>query len=305
MGIIVLGVIYWKKNRLVAFSLVYFLLTISIFSNILFPIGTHLSERFLFMPSLGFCLILAYIMWMVFDKFGSIVFSGLFIIILGLYGGKTVLRNGAWINDYTLYTTDVKTSSNSAKALNAAGGVLVERSIDIENETNKQELLNQAKEYLTRALTIHPNYKNAWLLLGNAYFYLNDYDNSIQAYDQALAIDPSYPDAIKNVTLALREGGKNAGEVEGDINKARTYLTRSYQLNPNEYEINRLMGILESFSGNHSEAVKYYRKVTQILPEDAVGYLLLYQAYSDLGDGQNAEINRRKALEINPQAFNQ
>lgn len=305
LSIISIGIITWKRNRLISFSIWYFIFTISIFSNIVFPIGTHLSERFLFMPSLGFCLLIAYVMWNIYYKFGSYVFYGSAALLFGLYGFKTIDRNTVWQDDYTLYTTDVKTSNNSAKALNAAGGVLISRSADESDEVKKTQMLNQSKEYLNKALSIHPNYKNAWLLLGNARFYAQEYDEAIKAYDQSLAIDPSYGDALKNLAVALREGGRNAGELQGDLKKARAYLTRSYQIDNSDFEINRLMGILESFSGNHQEAIKYYTRVTQLLPQDKAGYILLYNAYSQLGDTQNAEINKRKALQIDPNAFNQ
>ncbi|NNF36324.1 MAG: tetratricopeptide repeat protein [Saprospiraceae bacterium] len=305
LTVISIGIITWKRNRLISFSIWYFIFTISIFSNIVFPIGTHLSERFLFMPSFGFCLLLAYVMWNIYYKFGSYVFYAFAILVLGLYGFKTLDRNMVWQDDYTLYTTDVKTSINSAKALNAAGGVLVSRSSDETDEAKKAQMLSQSKEYLNKALSIHPNYKNAWLLLGNARFYAEEYEEAIKAYDQSLAIDASYDDALKNLAVALREGGRNAGEVQGDLNKARAYLTRSYQIDNSDYEINRLMGILESFAGNHQEAIKYYTRVTQLVPQDKAGYVLLYNAYSQLGDTNNAEINRRKALQIDPNAFNQ
>jgi tetratricopeptide (TPR) repeat protein len=303
--IVALGILSWKKNRLISFSIWYFILTLSIFSNIAFPIGTHLSERFLFMPSLGFCMLLAYVLWNIYYKFGSYVFYGCAALIIGLYGFKTIDRNMTWQDDYTLYTTDVKVSNNSAKALNAAGGVLVERSINETDENIKNQMLEQAKGYLNKALSIHPNYVNAWLLLGNAYFYSKAYDKAIDAYDQSLAINASYPDAMKNLAVALKEGGRNAGEVEGNLQKARAYLTRSYKIDNSNYEINRLMGILESFSGNHEEAIKYYTRVTQLVPKDKAGYILLYNAFSELGDTRNAEINRQKALQIDPNAFKQ
>ena len=210
-----------------------------------------------------------------------------------------------WKNDYTLYTTDVMVSNNSAKALNAAGGVLVSNSVNITDQEVKNRSLNQAMEYLNRAISIHPNYKNAWLLLGNAHFYLNRFEDAINAYDRSLGIDPSYAEANKNLPFALREAGRYAGDVEGNLTKARNYLTRAYNMNPDDSETNRLMGILESFTGNHQNAVKYYTRVAQLTPNDKRGYVLLYQAYKDMGDEQNAEINRRKALQIDPNAFNQ
>jgi tetratricopeptide (TPR) repeat protein len=297
------GFWFWKKNKVISFSVFYFLIAISIFSNVLFPIGTHLSERFLFMPSLGFCLLMAYVMWNIYYKFGSYVFYGLFLVVLGLYGLKTVTRNMDWKDDYTLYTTDVKVSNNSAKALNAAGGVLVSGSVDIKDAAEKQKVLVQSEEYLNKALTIHPNYKNAWLLLGNSRFYQKKYAGSIEALESALRIDPGFQDAYGNLATVLREAGRHAGEVEQNITKAKNLLQRSLEMNKNDFETNRMMGIAHSVSGEHAEAVKYYKEVIRLVPQDKAGYVLLSQAYSQLGDEVNAQLNRNKALQIDPNAF--
>ena len=260
------GFWFWKKNKVISFSVFYFLITISIFSNVLFPIGTHLSERFLFMPSLGYCLLMAYVMWNIYYKFGSYVFYGLFLVMLGLYGLKTVTRNMDWKDDYTLYTTDVKVSNNSAKALNAAGGVLVSGSVDIIDAAEKQKVLVQSEEYLNKALTIHPNYKNAWLLLGNSRFYQKKYAGAIPALENALRIDPGFQDAYGNLATVLREAGRYAGEVEQNVAKAKNLLMRSLEMNKNDFETNRMMGIAHSVSGEHAEAVKYYKEVIRLVP---------------------------------------
>jgi len=59
LGIGILGVIGLLKKRLWSYGLLYYLITLSVVSNVAFPVGTNMSERFLFMPSVGFCLLLA------------------------------------------------------------------------------------------------------------------------------------------------------------------------------------------------------------------------------------------------------
>lgn len=51
---------------------------------------------------------------------------------------KTFTRNQVWVNDFTLFTTDVKTSKNSAKVLNAAGGAL-QTEVPKEKDVNKKK----------------------------------------------------------------------------------------------------------------------------------------------------------------------
>src|SRR5690606_33965591 len=102
----------------------------------------------------------------------------------------TITRNEVWESDFKLFTTDVKTSVNSAKVLNAAGGALTAKAYEEKDQQNKEAMLNEAIGYLQQAVKIHPAYKNAYLIMGNAYYYLNQYDPAIEAYGKALALDP-------------------------------------------------------------------------------------------------------------------
>ncbi|HXV36088.1 MAG TPA: DUF1736 domain-containing protein, partial [Myxococcota bacterium] len=56
------GVALLRGRGIAAWSLLYFLATFSIVSNLFFSVGTFMNERFLFMPSVGFCLLLAWIL---------------------------------------------------------------------------------------------------------------------------------------------------------------------------------------------------------------------------------------------------
>jgi cytochrome c-type biogenesis protein CcmH/NrfG len=293
----VLGI---KKFRIISFGILFYFTTIAIFSNIVFPIGTHISERFLFMPSLAFAIILGYpISYIYYNKKPYVVL--IFVVaFLGTYTLKTISRNQVWKDNYTLFTTDVKVSNNSAKALNAAGGALTDASKTEEDEVKKNQMLVTAKKYLEKALTIHPNYKNAWLILGNVYYFLNDGEKALEIYDKALELDPSYQEARKNKALVLRVVGREEGEKNNNLQKAMDYFEKSYQLNSQDAETVRLLGIGEGMQGNLENAIKYFQRYTKMAPQNAYGYVLLSQAYQNAGNKTQADINRRRALAIDP-----
>jgi tetratricopeptide (TPR) repeat protein len=292
-----------RKNSLVSFCILYFFITISIVSNIVFPIGTNMSERFMFMPSLGFCILIAYLIHKYLGKVNSNLMVGLAALILGFYGYKTISRNFVWESDFTLFTTDVKTSSNSAKVLNAAGGALVTESSKPENAYKKMEMLDTAIPYLNKALRIHPNYKNAALLLGNANFFRGDYEAAIKSYERTLTIAPEYPDAIKNLAIAYRDAGRKAGEIDKDLDKAKRYLQRSIQLVDSDPDAVRLLGITHGMAGEHPQAIKYFTKVTEMLPDNASAYVNLGKAYQYYGDEESSSKAFQKAIQIDPKAL--
>jgi tetratricopeptide (TPR) repeat protein len=297
----VIGIRALKTRSIPGFGVLFFLITLSIVSNLVFPIGTNMSERFMFMPSLGFAIVLGWLLTeYLLKRIGQQAFIGLLALLSLAYCYKTLTRNTVWKDDFTLFTTDVKTSANSAKVLNAAGGALTTAAFDVKDETKKQSMLKEAIGYLIHALEIHPTYKNAYLIKGNAHYYLREFDAAIQSYDAALRIDPDFNDAATNMAVTLRDAGRRAGEVENNLEKAEQYLTRSLSLNPNDAETLRLLGVANGIKGNHTAAVSYFEKVVQLLPDHAPSYLNLSNAYRNTGDNANAEKYLAKARELDP-----
>ncbi|MBK9735403.1 MAG: tetratricopeptide repeat protein [Saprospiraceae bacterium] len=291
----------FKSKQIIAFGAVYFIITLSIVSNIVFPIGTNMSERFMFMPSLGFAIVVGYLLKKyILDKFGNRAFFILLGIIISMYCLKTITRNFVWESDFSLFTTDVKTSVNSAKVLNAAGGALTTKAFSEKDEVKKQEMCKQALIYLNQAVRIHPTYKNAYLIMGNAYYYIKEYDNAVGAYENSLNIDSDFADARTNLAIALRDGGRQAGEVAQNLQKAEELLRKSIDISPNDSETLRLLGVVNGIKGNHMEAIKYFEKVIQLDPKNASGFLNLSNAYRNSGDPANADKYLQKAIELDP-----
>lgn len=303
--LIYLAVKGWSKKSVISFAVLYFLVTLSIVSNIVFPIGTYMSERFMFMPSWGFALALGYIlMTYTYDVRGKTTLISVCVLLLMLYGAKTITRNQVWESDFRLFTTDVHTSQNSAKVLNAAGGSLVDRYGQHEDENIKKTQLLTALQYLDRAVKIHPLYKNAYLLQGNAHFFLGSYEDAVRSYDNALKVDPGYQDAIKNIAIALREAGKYAGEKENNLDKATVYLERAYKIAPDDIMTIRLLGVLHGVKGQHEQALTYFKKVAEVQPDNAGALLDLSTAYRNMGDLKNAEDYLQKAYNLDPGLLN-
>ena len=294
----------WKKRPLVSWAIGFYLATLSIVSNIVFPIGTNMSERFVFMPSVAFSVALAYVLVLGFLKNKKNVMMALTGVLLLGFVGKTFTRNLVWKDDFTLFTTDVKTSKRSAKVLNAAGGALSTEAGKLQDGPKKESMLNEAIGYLNQALEVHPNYKNAALLLGNSYFYKKDYDLSIQFYNRALQLDPDFENALRNLAIAYRDGGRVAGEQQGDLEKANRYLKESYKLNPEDIETVRLLGVSAAVSGNHGEAIGYFKQVVDKFPESVSALRNLGNAYMQNGQPELASPHLTKAAAIESGAGN-
>lgn len=317
LGMGILGLIGLLKKRLWSYGILYYLITLSVVSNVVFPIGTNMSERFLFMPSVGFCLgIVALILPLQARLFGSqpklnasrggealgkklnsvLVIGGFVLLLLS---AKTIHRNFAWKSNFTLFTTDVEVSKNSAKLRNSVGGDLTAEAIKVKDAAKRTAMLQEAIGHLKEAIKIHPTYKNAYLLLGNAHNYLKQYDQAIAYYDQALRLDPSYPDAFNNRAITYRDAGLFFGQQQGDLQKSIQYLTEAQKALPNDYETVFGLGVAQGMSGNLTKAIELFEKTTQLQPNSVGAWRNLGNAYMNAGDAErgNVALQRAKALE--------
>lgn len=302
LGLAVIGLIGLLKKRIWSFGILYFLITLSIVSNIVFPIGTNMSERFLFMPSVGFCLVVISLLFplreVIIEKernHKNIMLLGILGIILLLFSAKTIHRNFAWKDNFTLFTTDIQVSKNSAKLRNSVGGELSAAAIKLQDSNQTTVMLQEAVGHLKEAIKIHPTYKNAYLLLGNAHNYLKKYEEAITYYDQALKLDPSYSDAYNNRGITYRDAGLFYGQQQGDLNKSIQYLMEAQKVLPDDYETVFGLGVAQGMSGNITQAITLFSKATQLQPNSAAAWRNLGNAYMNAGDTENGTIALQKA----------
>ncbi|NND33774.1 MAG: tetratricopeptide repeat protein, partial [Saprospiraceae bacterium] len=304
--LVLIAILGIRRKSFISFCIFFFYATIALMANIFFPIGTHLSERFLFTPSLALSMTLA------FGLIHQCKSNGVKMRMLALLGGivflgsvKTVTRNTVWKNDFTLFTTDVQTSKRSAKVRNAAGGALITAALEPDNADRKESMMEEAVLHLNEAVKIHPRYKEAYLLLGNAHSYLKEFDNSIRSYEMALSINPYYETAESNLMIVLREGAKLQGGQNRNYIKAIQYLERALELSPNDFEATALLGTAYGSAGDHRNAIKYFTKAISINPDIATTYVNLGFAQLNLGMEEEAQINFSRAVQIDPKAVEQ
>jgi tetratricopeptide (TPR) repeat protein len=290
------------KKKAMSFGVWFYLLSLSIVSNIVFPIGTNMGERFIFMPSLGFCLAIAMLLsaWTEKNKTVKPMVNWAGAAVLFLFAVMTLVRNPIWKDNFTLFTTDVKTSPNSAKLQNSAGGETIAYALTLQNEQARNSQLEKAVGHLKEAIRIHPTYKNAYLLLGNAHNYLRRFEESISYYDIALRIDPNYPESLRNRAVTYRDAGKYAGEKEGNAPKAESFLIKALEAMPNDYETLRLLGVASGVQGKNQEAIRYFSLATQVEPNNADAWFNLSIAHYNAGNMAEFAQFEQKAKEIDP-----
>lgn len=295
---------YWvlrnfKQRDTAVFCILLFLLPLGIVSNLIFPVGTNMGERFAFMPSVGFCFLIGMLLTRYLDKNRSLVL-GIFGLSIVLFSIKTIFRNTAWESNDRLFMTDVQVSENSAKLQNACGQLVLTQAKEETNAAKKRALCQEAISRVNRALQIYPEFNAAVVIRAGAYMALQQFPDAIADYRLAYEMAPADPQRKTMLAFALREGGKYYGQQKNDLANAFKYMNESWQLNPKDPETARLLGVANYVQGKQAEAVAWYTKAEVTAPNDAGSLWDLSLAYANLGMNDKATELQQRALAIDP-----
>lgn len=139
--------------------------------------------------------------------------------------------------------------------------------------------------------------KETYFYLGNAYYESNDLNRAIQAFEQALAIDPAYFKAAVNLALMYDEQERypkaievfeRAAEIEPENPDVWSHMGNTYYAQSNYPKAMDLyqkaldldakathalysIGVAFADAGIFREAVRYWTQVSQLEPESELG----------------------------------
>jgi tetratricopeptide (TPR) repeat protein len=287
MAFLVLSIL--RKKGIILFSIFFFIVTLApSMMLIVFRISeTPLADRYLYIPSFAFSLILGFAFLAIPTRFedskmkessvkvstakelsmkeslnlANLLRISIFLILLGiilLYSIQTIKRNGIWRNDTTFWE-DVaeKVPDHALPHLNlglayASGNRLEEAEIEY-----RKALESKSYDKL-RALTFNS--------LGRIYFNRRDYHSAEEYFQQAISLRSK--DAVPYFNMAVLyweryveefvEGAPHKSEL---VEKSVQYLDKALQSNPQYSKAHNLYGEILYRFGYYKEARKHLETV--------------------------------------------
>lgn len=148
-----------------------------------------------------------------------------------------------------------------------------------------------AIEKYSEALTIVPQFPAAHFWKGYSYYYLSEFDQSLNSLKQAEAQGFDKPLEIYKLRWYLNYQAKN-------YDAALTDAQAAARLDPNNVTYNLAIGDIYRERKNCSDAIPYYKKAAEQSPNN--GDIFYYQAfcYAELKDTENQGINAKQALDL-------
>ena len=275
-----------RRKTVLSFSVFYFFATLSIVSNIVFPIGTFMNERFAFMPSLALCLIVAWygLRLHAKERVPKWLIPAFFALYLGAMAFKTVTRVPAWKDTLSLNSAAIKVSKNSARANTFMGTALFEDAREISARQTRYEKMLEAEVYIDRALAIVPDYRDANQMksgvLVEHYRYDGDLDALLTGFAEILSRKPNVQyipryceylngrdvDANKLRNFYYHVGYEILTVSQRQYEHAKQYLALGLQFDPNDARLNLATGLMYQAAGDNKKAQSFISKAYALDP---------------------------------------
>ncbi|MEI7490629.1 MAG: tetratricopeptide repeat protein [Bacteroidota bacterium] len=257
--LLVYALVNIRKKTFLSFAILWYLIAIFMYSNLVIPMVGVVAERFVFLASLGFIMALAFLIFKVFktdpksltiELDSRIKIIALVAVILIPSGILTFNRNISWRTMNSLYIKDIPKLEKSAKANYQYASYLTRIVYNDENflryGASNQFLRETIKKHLYRSIRVYPSY-NALNDLGTVFLFLDkNYDSALYFFKKTVALDSTLTPAFVNMGMTYRQLGK------------------------------------------YPEAMACYQKVLRIEPKEIKAYFAIADIYNDMGDMSKA-----------------
>ena len=299
-GFLLKFILKCKSHQLSAVTTLAGALTVFPFlpaSNLFFPVGFVVAERILYLPSMGFCLLVA-LGWKrgLYSNHKTAASMGL-IALLCLFSFKTLHRNGEWKNEFTLFRAGLKVTQSNAKLINNLGHAF-------ESEGDYQVAI----QYFLKAIQVQPDDMGGHINVGRVYNHLKLYKKAEEAYLTAKSllpesrpgksyqarVAPNHLNVFLNLATLIAQNESrleeadqlyrqaismrsdytqayiNRGEILLRLNRtkeAREVYQKALGFENDNPDLLYNMGVLALSQGQHSEAMAYLNKALEQDPD--------------------------------------
>ncbi len=285
-----------RSNKIVSYFIFYYFITFAIVSNIAFNIGTSMAERFAYMPSVGFCVLLSFGLakLLKINVAGSPVMKTLPLMIILLLvfiaAIKTIARNKDWLDNYTLYKADYNKVPNSAKARLFYGIECLNKY----QETFDTAFIDEGISQIRKSTDINPKFHYAWINLGFAYALINKFPESKDCYENVLKLQPENEQALSGLGYVY---GKGLNQPDKAIPYYKKLLFEKKLTTPENFEG---IALCYGIKGNFNEAIKYFKQGITENPNSARLYFNAAITFNNMGEKDSSDIYFNQAFILDP-----
>lgn len=274
------GVFSWRKNRMDFFWIFLFLAPLIPAFYIKTLPGKPFAERYLYLPSVGFVVLLAMGLSSLIQKKTSAGIT-LVVAITLLYSGVAFERNRDWKDAVTLFQDTVQKSPEAT----------IPR-YDLAIAFYRSGKVDAALEHLTILVKSTPSEAKFRSAYGAALLQKDRLDEAIQELNTAISLDPKSLETYNDLAVALHRKGQSS--------EAIAVYRKALSIDPEYPEANFNLAAALADEGQMDEAINHYESAVRFAPENDYYHNALGIEYAKLGRMQQALVQFQAALNLNP-----
>lgn len=322
--IIYLGLGIWmlkevRKKSVLGFGLLFFLVNMGAYSNLLQRAPGIMAERYTYAASLGFAIVIVVLIsrlmkvnlsdfrWKS-EEFKS--FRSVIVVIALLFSVRSVWRTEDWQDKETLYGNDMEHLTESVKANMLYGALLSKQAfeanfmsrvsdrnggvrIDPVKQQEAKDKFLEARIYYKKAAELAPYYHTAWSNLGTGYFFAGETRMALSYFLKGVSIRDDYAEGWYNTGMAydkLEMLDSAVYSFAKSIKSDSNYLDSYQQLSKLKMEK----------QNNPEEALHLLRLAAKHKPTSEFPWVSMAGIYLQMNDSARYESSMEMAAQINP-----
>ncbi|XP_014360540.2 protein O-mannosyl-transferase TMTC4 [Papilio machaon] len=284
-------------------------------ANILFPVGFVIAERILYLPSAGYCLLIAIGFHKIinYNKKFKHLGNATFLLLILLYAIKTCERAFDWQNEYNLFISGLKVCPLNAKVRYNVAKVVDARQNaswalseyqeairlypeyyqamnNLANLLKNEKKFTEAEFYFKKAISLKHDFPAAWMNLGIVLANQKRYNESLKAYKTALHYRQHYSDCLYNM-------GNLYLELK-DTESARDSWTAAISYNPKHtFAWTNLIAMLDN-TGQTERALQIIPEALSQLPKTPSLLFAVANMYGKINRFTEAEELFKNAIDL-------
>lgn len=286
-----LGFGIWQliKRNVFGLGIILWLGVMFAYLNIISPVVGIVADRFTYVFSLGFCIVVGYLLLKIFkinlskgDSQFSLPFGFIItvLVIAVAYSGRVILRNPNWHDYLTTYSHDIKVVPKSAKANSLISSTLYSFVSNNRSHPKNSGYIDDIIFHYKRAIEIDSTYKTCYNNLGSAYVEMKgENEKGIYYSQKAIALDNDYLEA--NLTSAIAYDRLNLPD------SAYYYYIRVIEIDPTDGRSYSPLNTLLSKYGLVESGIARLNQLAQISRNPKYIYMNIANLYSL--DGTNID----------------
>ncbi|XP_055081629.1 protein O-mannosyl-transferase TMTC1 isoform X2 [Periophthalmus magnuspinnatus] len=299
-----------QQSREVLVGLLFLIFPFIPASNLFFRVGFVVAERVLYMPSMGYCILVSHGLTRLCPLLGRWGSAALSVALLLLFSWKTVAQNQVWLSREALFRSGIQTLPQNAKVhynyanflkdtgrhpeairhYNIALRLYPRHASALNNLGTLTSDTHEAERFYRKALDISPQHNRALFNLGNLLKTRGQDAEAEELLKNSIRFGPHFSDAYSSLASLYAEQKR--------FSEAKDVYLNGLELCPESSDLHNNYGVFLVDTGEGALAAAHYQKAVKLRPEHYVAMVNLGRLLRSTNDNEQAEVWYKRALSV-------